>query len=162
MSHTPRRVLLSVVFTAAFALLASACGIGVTFRAYLDTLWRPTLRSVNDLGKDLPREKSTQPYAGLASSGGSVQLQELRDTYRSMFPEQDPIDLTLPSETMARLRDMLNSFNPLNDAERDEVDLLRCKMQIIASNFHDPMLPAIQSCFETYLGQRHSAEWVSE
>src|SRR5215467_11889401 len=74
------------------AALIYACGPDITFRAYLDKrFWRPTVRPISDLAKDLPPEKATfVPYAGMGSNGGNAALTALRDRYAGLFSNLGP------------------------------------------------------------------------
>src|SRR5207244_657082 len=64
-----RPIASTVLILAGIGALVYACGIDITFRAYLDKrLWRPTVRPIADLVKDLPPERTAYvPYAGMAS-----------------------------------------------------------------------------------------------
>ena len=54
-----RSIASTVLVLAGIGALVYACGIDITFRAYLDKrLWRPTVRPIANLVKDLPPEKT--------------------------------------------------------------------------------------------------------
>lgn len=163
-----KRQLLCVVFVVCgLVAIAGACGTDVTFRAYLDkTFWRPRVRYIAELANGLPKEKqSYAPFAGTASSGGRPDLQEVRKAYQDLLAGQDAhwYALVYPKGATSRIDAMLGRLQPANKAERDEMELLKCKVGLRAATRDDSAaLVSVQSCFEFYLKQARPTALASE
>jgi hypothetical protein len=157
----------AVFVAVVLAIVAEACGPDLVFRAYLGrNFWKPALKYVAELSRGLPPEKTAySPYAGMAPGGGSQSLQKLRDTYRALFP--DPLTspsgaLNWPESTLQNLRDIVGT-TMVTDTERDEFELLRCKIDLRAARFDDDAaLSNAGSCLEAYLSKPRPAAMASE
>ena len=144
----------------------------VIFRAYLSkTSWHPAQRDIRELMAGLPPEKESHlPYAGMAHDGGSASLQAARDAYRALFPDQPPPDsyyysngLKWPAPDLARVRDLASAARATTVAETDELELLRCKVDLRAAMPDDkPALVQVRSCFEAYLARARPDALASE
>jgi hypothetical protein len=142
----------------------------VIFRAYLSkTLWHPAQRDVRELIAGLPPERESHlSYAGMAHDGAGASLQAARDAYRALFPDQPPPDyyyytLNWPAPDLARVRDFVSAARATTVAETDELELLRCKVDLRAAKPDDkPALAQVRSCFDTYLAHPRPDALTSE
>ena len=164
-SHTLLRSLYSVLFLLGLAIFAEACGPELVFRAYLSkSFWQPMLRYAAELADGLPAEKTTySPYAGMAAGGGSTGLQNARDAYRTLFPDQPFGSLNWPEPTIANVRNVLLSTSVTDSAEEQELALMRCKLELRAAQPNDDStLAQVRLCFESFLAQPKPAALTSE
>jgi hypothetical protein len=162
---TGRAIGISAALLVGGVILAEACGSYLVFRAYLEpNFWQPLRQRVEDALTGLPPEPNAyKPYAGMAPGSGSVTVQQVRDEYRAQFPNDSEIKLDWPAETVARLRSLMDAARPANAAERDELELLRCKADLRGARIgDDASLAAVQSCLESYLAQDRPTPLISE
>jgi len=161
-----RPIASTVLILASIGALVYACGIDITFRAYLEKrLWRPTVRPTANLVKDLPPEKTAYvPYAGMGSSGRDAAFNSLRQAYSALFPATDSgSSLEWSQATINNLLKLLGAVQPRNNADRNELELLRCKIGLRAARPDDAAaLASTQSCFESYLRQPRPLRLASE
>src|SRR5262249_10311033 len=109
-----------------------------------------------------PEKQNHSPYAGMAASGGSTELQKARDAYRTLFPDP-PTSLNWPESTLANVRNILLSTSVTNSAEEPELALMRCKLELRAAHpGDDPALAQVRSCFESFLAQPKPEALASE
>src|SRR5262249_20143631 len=114
-----------------------------------------------DLAKGLRSEKTAYvPYAGMASRGTDPAFNLLREAYRALFSESD--SGPWPHETINDLQKLLRGVQPLNDADRNELELLRCTIGLRAASPRDAALAVTASCFELYLRQPRPQASTSE
>jgi hypothetical protein len=162
MKRPLKQILTIFAVATALGLVAEACGYETTFRAYLGKrFWRPFYRYAADLKQGLPKERKTNvPYAGMATGGGSAGLRNARQFYQSVVLSP-PYIYTDPE--IARLRTALSDARPSGVAETQELDLLRCKIELRAAKLKDaPGLQRAEACFESYLKQPKLPSWASE
>ena len=165
MRRAVRNAFCSIILASGLAVLVEACGIDVTFRAYLDqTFWRPTLTYVAELARNLPKEKGNYlPYAGMSMGRGNSAVQTVRDFYQSQFRDDPYPELNFPTAVIDRLRDLLTAIQTTRDAESHEVDLLRCKVELRAARIgDDASFARVQSCLESYLNRPRPLALTSE
>jgi hypothetical protein len=158
--------------SAALALViiavVAACGPDLVFRAYLgNTLWRPPFRSIDTDAANLPPERLDHaPYAGMSPVGGRTSLQAARDAYRALFPDRpDPFEPSLhwPEPVLANVRNLVDAARAENQADADELDLLRCKVDLRAASPDDrPALSSVRACFDSYLSRPRPEALASE
>jgi hypothetical protein len=159
---TVRTIVISTVLIIGAAIFAEACGPFLVFRAYLEANALGRLgQNVYEALPTLPPERfAYQPYAGMAFDSASVTVQRVRDEYQASSPD-DRIEWS--SETVARLRSLIGEAHPANAAERSELELLRCKVDMRGAHYgDDTSLAAVQACFESYLRQSRPAALSSE
>src|SRR5262249_20692800 len=76
--------------------------------------------------------------------------------------------LNWPDATIAALRDLAAVTRADSAAEADELELLRCKIELRAAKLRDgrreedPALAQVRSCLESFLARPRPAELVSE
>ena len=148
----------------------AACETVIVLRAYLSpNLWRPARRDLTTLLGRLPPERTSQvTYAGMSAGGASPSLQAARDAYRSLFPDRppfnwDPHALNWPASEIARVREIVNAVRPATPAERDELALLTCKIELRGAQPLDaPALTSVRSCFDAYLATPRPNDFASE
>lgn len=94
----------------------------------------------------------------------------MRDAYRALFPD-DPStvfkagmgSLNWPDSTINNLRELLRNASATNADEANELDLLRCKIELRAlKDRNDAALPRVRSCFEAYIAQPRPPALLSE
>jgi hypothetical protein len=161
-----------IVASLVVVAVVEACGINIVFRAYLDrALWRPATTSIAELLKGRPVDGTRYtPYAGMTAGGGSVSLQGARDAYRALFPDQprqapDAFQGTLnwPELTLAKVRDIVYAAQATTPTEEDELDLLRCKVELrVAKPDDQAALTALRICFDTYRSRPRPPAFDSE
>jgi hypothetical protein len=142
----------------------------VIFRAYLTrTWWHPAQRDVRELMARLsPERNSRSPYAGMSPSGGGASLQAARDAYRALFPDQPPVysdqgSLNWPEAVIAHVRDLVGDARAANQVEADELELLRCKVDLRGARVADAAaLAGVRSCLDRYLARPRPAALASE
>jgi hypothetical protein len=142
----------------------------VIFRAYLTrTWWHPAQRDVRGLIARLaPERNGHSPYAGMSQSGGGASLQMARDAYRALFPDQPPVNydhgsLNWPEPVIAHVRDLARDARAANQVEADELELLRCKVDLRGAKLgDDAALAGVRSCLDSYLARPRPAALASE
>jgi len=157
------RSLSAAAIVAAIAVaVVGACGPNIVFRAYLNkTMWVVTWADWRAaLGPDSSR-KDYLPYAGMAT-GGAATLQNVRDAYRALFPD-DLESLNWPDSTIQPLRMFVRAAQPANAAEADELELLNCKVELRAAKpDDDASLGRVKECLDFYISRPRPPALLSE
>jgi len=167
MTSMSRRLLGRTVFAAAAVAaiavaIVGACGPNIVFRAYLDkSMWVPAWADWRAaLGPDSPRTDYV-PYAGMAT-GGAATLQNVRDAYRALFPDNVQ-SLNWPDSTIQPLRVLVQAARPASSAEADELELLNCKVELRgAKPDDDAALTRVRGCLDSYVAKPRPSALASE